>query len=398
MVVKAQQIVIILMEATLDNINNSTTYEICSEAVGLLMTYRCNLNCKYCYIHTKRKRDMTLEKAQSILEPFLLKNDGLLNIAFMGGETLLAIDVIQPLVEWVEQGKWNRRYRFFGSTNGTLLNDKTKEWLTRHRHSLTLGLSYDGLPSAQTNNRCSKDIDIDFFLKTWPKQTIQMTINTETVDKMADGVIYLLNKGVKVHPNVAFERDEWTMEKIAEYGKQLNRLIYFYNTYNDKPLITQFIHNLNEYATNIDTFIEQKEICGAGHGFQVFDIDGHSYPCHILSPLVLEGDKLQGIKDGLIAQTTDFSDNDCQICPYRTACPTCIACNYLYRGCLQKRDKTHCLIMKTEVKAFIKMEILRLQAKQDLTPEDATEIDNIRKLVEYEKRQKLILLKFPTLK
>ena len=39
------------------------------------------------------------------------------------------------------------------------------------------------------------------------------------------------------------------------------------------------------------------EICGAGNGFQVFDVDGQSYPCHILSPLVLEGEKLQKIKD-----------------------------------------------------------------------------------------------------
>ena len=101
--------------------------DICTEAVGLLMTYRCNLKCKYCYIHTKRNQDMTLEEAQSILEPFLLKEGGRLDIAFMGGETLMAIDVIRPLVEWVEQGSWNRTYRFFGSTNGTLLNSDMKE-------------------------------------------------------------------------------------------------------------------------------------------------------------------------------------------------------------------------------------------------------------------------------
>lgn len=44
--------------------------------------------------------------------------------------------------------------------------------------------------------------------------------------------------------------------------------------------------------------------------------------------------------------------------------------------------------MKTEVKAFIKKEVLRLKAKEKLTSEDATEIDSIIKLVEYEKRMK----------
>ena len=69
----------------------------CDEAIGLLMTYRCNLDCKYCYIHTKRSKDMTLEKAQHILDPFLMKVNKL-DIIFVGGETLLAINVIRPLI------------------------------------------------------------------------------------------------------------------------------------------------------------------------------------------------------------------------------------------------------------------------------------------------------------
>ena len=40
--------------------------------------------------------------------------------------------------------------------------------------------------------------------------------------------------------------------------------------------------------------------------------------------------------------------------------------------------------MKTEVRAFIKKEVLRLQAKQYLTPEDAAEIDSIRKLLNHQ--------------
>lgn len=383
--VKVRPIVIIVMAVIQDKSDSSLLNEECSESVGLLTTYRCNLNCKYCYIRKKRNREMTLEMAQSILEPFLLRKDGLLNIAFMGGETLLSMNMIRPLVEWVEKRTWNRRYRFFGSTNGTLLDEDMKTWLRKHSGLLTLGLSYDGLPTAQANNRCSKTIDIDFFIKTWPKQPIQMTINKETVAQMADGVIYLLNKGALVHPNVAFEECEWPEETIVEYGRQLNRLIYYYNRHEEKPLISQFIHDLNEYAGNIGSDTRQFEICGAGNGFQVFDIDGKSYPCHILSPLVLEGDKLQDIRNGMISKTTNFSDENCLACPYKTTCPTCMACNYLYRGDIRKRDKTHCLIMKTEVKAFIKKEVLRLLAKDKLSSEDATEVDSIKKLIDYEK-------------
>lgn len=358
----------------------------CDEAVGLLMTYRCNLNCKYCYISPKRNKDMTLGMAQSILEPFLLKNGGLVDIIFMGGETLLAIDVLRALVEWIEGKKWNREYRFFGTTNGTLLNDNLKMWLTRHSHLLTLCLSYDGLPSAQRNNRCPDDIDIDFFIKTWPKQPIQMTINEETVDKMADGVIFLLEKGAVVHPNVAYEEREWSEESLIEYGKQLNKLIYYYNAHEGLPIISQFKHNLNEYAKCIEKHKPQTEMCGSGNGFQLFDIDGTEYPCHMLSPLVFGGEKLEAIKNGLVSSIKDFSDDNCSECPYTSSCPTCIACNYLYRNRIQKRDKTHCRIIKLEVKPKIKMEVMRLKAKEQLTSDDATLIDSIKKLDEFERK------------
>ncbi len=369
--------------------NKELYNEICNEAVGLLVTYRCNLSCKYCYIHTKRNKDMTLEVAQKILEPFLNKDNGMVDITFMGGETLLAINVIRPLIEWVESRTWNRRYRFLGATNGTLLDKELKEWLRKYRHIFTLGLSYDGLPSTQKNNRGNNLIDIDFFIKTWPNQPIQMTINEDSVNHMADGVIYLLEKGATVHPNVAFERNEWSKDKIKEYGKQLNKLIDYYIFHTEKPLITQFNHDLIKYSSCIDHPQKQVEVCGAGNGFQVFDIDGQSYPCHILSPLVLKDKELCDIRNCFIAKTTDFSDTYCSQCPYTSSCPTCIACNYLYRGKLQKRDRTHCQIMKTEVRAFIKLEVLRLKGKKQLTSEDATKIDAIKKLLEYNKMQKL---------
>lgn len=137
---------------------------------------------------------MTLEMAQKIIEPFLTKEDRFIDIVFMGGETLMSFDVTHRLIEWVENRKWNSRYRFFGSTNGTLLNRDMKEWLKLHKDTLTLGLSYDGIPSSQIENRGNDNIDVDFFIETWPYQPIQMTINESTVGQMANGIIYLLEK------------------------------------------------------------------------------------------------------------------------------------------------------------------------------------------------------------
>ena len=44
--------------------------------------------------------------------------------------------------------------------------------------------------------------------------------------------------------------------------------------------------------------------------------------------------------------------------------------------------------MKVEVKAFIKKEVQRLSAKANLTPIEASEVDAIKKLLDYENRIK----------
>ena len=363
-------------------INSSVQTE--HDAVGLLMTYRCNFNCKYCYILNKRNKDMSLTRAQEILEPLLNKDFGYLDITFVGGETLLAIDVIMPLVEWIEKHSWKKKYRFLGATNGTLLNEDLKIWIKSRKERFTLALSYDGLPSTQESNRGNLPIDLDYFIKTWPNQPIQMTINSDAVKNLAEGVIYLLEKGATVHPNVAYEEYDWKPSDIIEYGRQLEILAEYYNKHENLPPITQFQHDINSYANCITKPLPQPQVCGAGHGYEVYDIDGCVYPCHMLSPLVIEDSRIESIKKGLVQNMNDFSDKRCESCPYTSNCPTCIGCNYIYRNNLQTRDLTHCRIMRTEVRAFLKKEIQRLKGKTSLTSIDATEIDSIRKVYEYE--------------
>lgn len=370
------------MEQTLSN-------EQIHEAVGLLMTYRCNLHCTYCYIHNKKDNNMSLERAKEILAPLLNSGNGLLDITFMGGETILAMNVIRPLTEWIESHKWVRRFRLFGATNGTLLTEELKKWFEKRCDYFTLALSFDGLPSTQQINRGSNCIDLDFFIKTWPNQPIQMTINNASVSKMAEGVMYLLKKGAIVHPNVAFEEYEWTLRDINEYGKQLDILAEYYSNHTEFPVIIQFEHDIISYANNLDNHYPQLEVCGAGNGFKVYDVDGKVYPCHLLSPLVLDKEKLELINTSIIEQTDNFEDPRCSKCPYTSNCPTCLGCNLKYRNDLCKRDSTHCRIMRMEVRSFLKKEIKRLKNKNSLNSTDATLFDSIKKIYNYEKKHSL---------
>ncbi len=348
------------------------------EAIGLLMTYRCNLSCLYCYIKKKRNRDMSLAQAQRILEPVLLKKAGPVDIIFMGGETLLAINVIRPLVEWAENLGAKRLFRFVGSTNGTLVTEELKVWLSEHKRTIILGLSYDGLPDVQQHNRATGNrIDVDFFVRTWPEQELQMTINEDSVDKMAEGVIHLLERGARVHPNVAYEQQEWKEDSIREYGRQLSHLADYYYQNPDKFHVTAFQHKLTEYAVNLKNPASVQQSCGAGKGFKVYDIDGEHYPCHILSPLVLDGDKLDIVKSTDIHNREFDTEERCRTCPFVSSCSTCMASNFVYRNDFGKRDKTHCLVMQLEVQAYMKYRTAVLKERKVLTKEDASEVDAI---------------------
>lgn len=350
------------------------------ESVGLLLTHRCNLNCVYCYVKNKRNIDMQLSRAIDILTPLLEKSGGTLQIMLMGGEPLLAFDIIVSLIDWLSNHTWNRPYFVFASTNGTLLTSEMKSWFKNHSSIIALGLSYDGIPIIQNSNRGSNQIDLDFFKETWPLQRVQMTITPESVDKMADGVIYLLEQGFKVHPNVAYQENEWPIGKIEEYGKQLNKLIFYYFSHPERPLIKQFIHDLNEYAHNIGSPSNWQAACGAGCGFSVFDSAGNRYPCHLLSSLVCDDSQLDNVKHFTTTSFKTCLPDECKKCPFVNSCSTCVGSNYIYRGNLSQRDKTHCLIMKLEVKAFAKMEYLRLSNKSTISSYDAVEIDSIKKL------------------
>ena len=76
----------------------------------LLITYRCNLNCVYCYEHFKGNKKMTFEMAKSIVEKELefVKNSSNydeLEIDFMGGEPFIEFSLIKKITEWLASEK-----------------------------------------------------------------------------------------------------------------------------------------------------------------------------------------------------------------------------------------------------------------------------------------------------
>lgn len=351
---------------------------------GLILTYQCNLDCTYCYEKNKKDLYMSFQNAKEILQVLLRESGEPLQVMLMGGEPLLAFSLIKEIVEWVDANKeqWKRLYYFFGSTNGTLLDENMKKWFTERKEYVTLALSFDGIPMAQNINRCfsAENIDLTFFEKNWPEQSIQMTISESTVDKMSEGVIFLLERGFRVNPSVAYEAHEWSDSSIEEYLKQLLILMEYYLTHLEKPLIYQLKHPLIDYANELDHPTVQQQQCGAGCGFKMFDVDKKSYPCHMVSPLVLSKSQLEEVED-LRFPALSFEDERCKGCPYISACSTCAGCNYLYRGDFSKRDLTHCKIQQIEVAVCLRYWVFRMNSDSSYASKEM--VLAIRKLCNY---------------
>ena len=206
------------------------------KVIMLLITYKCNLRCSYCYEPKVSNFKMNAAKAKGIIREQIEALDDeyeVVEIQFMGGEPLLEFPLIKECAEWL----WStpitdKQMMLFAPTNGTLLTNDMKEWFAKNKDRIHLGLSFDGDMAMQNANRSSSfhNVDLDFFVKTWPNQSVKMTISPDTISNMADGVKFLHQIGFKyISADLAMgDSVGWTKEKHCIYQTELKKLIEFY--------------------------------------------------------------------------------------------------------------------------------------------------------------------------
>lgn len=118
------------------------------KVIMLLITYKCNLRCSYCYEPKISNFNMSFAKAKNIIQEQIEALDDeyeAVEIQFMGGEPLLEFPLIKECAKWL----WStpitdKQIMLFAPTNGTLLTDDMKEWFAKNKDRIHLGLSFDG--------------------------------------------------------------------------------------------------------------------------------------------------------------------------------------------------------------------------------------------------------------
>ncbi|MBC9784692.1 hypothetical protein H1S01_09230 [Heliobacterium chlorum] len=341
---------------------------------GLVITYQCNLDCLYCYVSNKSDKQMPLDVAkQAIADSFVDRSGNSfqeVEIDFLGAEPLCAFDKIKEIALWMWSQPWPKPYILFATTNGTLLNEEMKDWFHTHRERFVLGLSYDGDEETQNVNRSdsSRQIDLDFFQKNWPQQPIKMTISEKTVHRLADGIIFLQEKGFDIHANPANGTIPWSEASIAEYSRQLAKLIDYYLDHPEVPRVSLLDVDLKTLLTSRSSF--ENKYCGAGVAFDVVDVDGKEYPCHLFSPLVLSKSKIYALRSLNFHAKEPFIDPKCKNCVLEHICPTCYGMNYRSTSNPALREVTLCKLYMLQILANSKLQAKILARKQSLSAED----------------------------
>lgn len=352
--------------------------------LGLLLTYKCNLDCTYCYVLNKRELTMSLETAQkAIKDAFLDINNPFdeLEIDFMGGEPLYVFNELREISEWVWSQCWEKPYILFATTNGTLLNGEMKTWFTDNKDKIVLGLSYDGEQTAHNVNRSNSlnIIDVDFFLQTWPSQPLKMTISEESVEYLAENVIGLHNIRAEFTANCALGMPTWRDISLAQYSHQLCKLIDYYAKH--PHIVPINLLNINLIQVLRSPEDASPRHCGAGKYFYVIDCDGSKSPCHLFSALALSDEKRAEADNLDFFNRDDCLINECKDCVLNILCPICYGMSLIRLGNPFKREKSICRLFKIQILANCKLQAKRIFNKDYKSPRDREVASSIKRIL-----------------
>ena len=366
-----------------------------AKSVTFQVTDDCCMACTYCYQHHKQHNVMSFETAKEIIDFLLDENNTYINptnspgiiIDFIGGEPLMAIDLIQQIADYFTQRlidlnhPWLFKHRFSMCSNGLLyFEPAVQEFISKYNHRLSFSISIDG--DKQLHDSCRVDLEgagtydramaaVEHYVSTY-KQKIgsKMTIAPGNVAFIARAVKDLFAHGYDfIHLNCVFE-EGWTYNHATVLYQQLKELADYMlssKIYLDHS-ISMF--NYNQYRP-MDENNNQNWCGGVGDSMLAFDYKGDIYPClrYMESSLPENVEPIVIGKLGRGIYVTDKekewqkelndvdrrcqSTDECFYCPIGEGCAWCSAYNYECFGTVRKRATFICPMHKATALANV---------------------------------------------
>ena len=112
----------------------------------------CNIRCKYCYLDSYSKRNMSSETADMLIKEFMRYNDNFAHFTWIGGEPLIREDsFFQEIMDSSKKHNIkNLRVSHSIQTNGLYSPGRFD---TLKKMGFKIGISYDGAPDLQAFHR-----------------------------------------------------------------------------------------------------------------------------------------------------------------------------------------------------------------------------------------------------
>jgi uncharacterized protein len=307
----------------------------------------CNLSCTYCYKEDlatpSAGEKMGLDTALASIEMLLQQSPDqpLYNIVFFGGEPLSNLGLIREVVDHAERrfGAAGKRVNFSLTTNATLLNEKTIDYLDSHRFGIAV--SIDGPKAIHDRNRITVGGQgtyetvarkVGLLLSRYRSRPVgaRVTLTRGVTDVRAiwDHLFNELGFAeVGFAPVTAGDRDAFNLteeELVAVFAamKELGR------HYIDAALQHRTIgfSNLHQLLTDIHEGSKKALPCGAGYSMVAVDKDGGVNLCHRFtgSELPTFGTVQGGLDvpalEGFLNRRLDRTDTGCATCRIRNLC------------------------------------------------------------------------------
>lgn len=268
-------------------------------AVYLNPTDRCNLNCSYCYIPEKLRKNgkhmsgQMLLKALEILKSYfksVLPEGQKPQIVFHGAEPMFNKKAIFPAID-----KFGGYFHFGVQTNGTLLNKKTIESLTSR--GISIGLSLDG-HSAKVADRLrrywngqgafQKVTEVMECLRGYENYSVICTVTKENMASQVKIVEFLhrmevptcMLNPVRCTLSGACKYKPLDADIAKHYLKALDRTYQLYQKTGRKLVVANFANVLiGIIAPTGRRLMCDISPCGGGRCFFAISSSGDLFPC-----------------------------------------------------------------------------------------------------------------------
>ena len=324
----------------------------------LFLTYRCNLNCEYCFaknlVRDKEKKHFSIspEKVQQVCT--YIENDIRVNewnnnsIVFFGGEPSLVPNIIADIINKTSHLRLN--YSIY--TNGLAL-DKMPDSLLKKLHSILVAI--DGDKKAHETYKpigsYEKIISNVEAIKRITSAQIIARITMEENTNIYHSVKNLLNTFDYVHWQIVNKDEFQNPKKLVEnYATSLQKLFQMWKESLNNGVILNIIP-FNRIVLSLLTAETLPSFrCGCGLSMQAIDIDGNIYSCdeYVGNKNVSLGNIFDNKYDLIQYKNHQDLFSDCAKCDISSIClGRC-------RKCLETHSpehiRTYCELTKTLIK------------------------------------------------